>query len=280
MDRRKLESFLPSKRVLIFAGILGLVGVVYLFTSTGFLQTINVFSGGSDQIIQNSGGDNESSFLANQNPPESGSIAEGDVATVTEQNNITERTANSVAPRALALAAAQENGENISQKDIARVASSMSANIEVSKPETFQQNDFSQYSQNTQANVKSYAKEITEIIYNQASQGPKTPPPKIIADYLQNKSDNLSAIDRHINLNKTLVQKLENTKVPPQYISLHIKLTEGFSLAVSGLQKIKQVDDDPTVTIMGIRQYRQATDNVVTASDQLAKQLDNDINDS
>jgi hypothetical protein len=184
MDRGNLESYLPSKRVLVFAGLLACGGVVYLFAGTGFLQS----SDNGSQITQGNDKKNaESNFLASQNPPESGSIADGEIATVTEKDNITERAANSVAPRALALAAAQENGEDISDQDIARVASSMSANIEISEPETFRQSDFNQYDTNDQESIQQYAENVTEIIYNQANQGPQTPPPKVLGDYLQTR---------------------------------------------------------------------------------------------
>ncbi|PSO45673.1 MAG: hypothetical protein BRC25_01400 [Parcubacteria group bacterium SW_6_46_9] len=273
MDSGNLESYLPSKRVLVFAGLLACGGVVYLFVSTGLLQ----LSDNGSQLTQGSDKKNaESSFLASQNPPESGSIADGEIATVTEEDNITERAANSVAPRALALAAAQENGEDISDQDIARVASSMSANINVSEPKTFTASDFDQYDTNDQESIQQYGKNVTEIIYNQASQGPQTPPPKILADYLQDKG-NLDAINKHIDLNSSLVDKLQNITVPPQYLQAHIRLTEGFALAEISLRKIQQIDADPTVAVMGIRQYRQATDQVVSVSERLANQLSNDI---
>jgi hypothetical protein len=67
--------------------------------------------------------------------------------------------------------------------------------------------------------------------------------------------------------------------VPPQYLQTHISLTEGFALAENSLRKIQQIDADPTVAVMGIRQYRQATDQVVSTSERLANQLNNDIDD-
>jgi len=277
MQARGRQDYLPSKRVLVFAGILAFGGLVYALNGSGVLQAVNVFSDPPQETSETTQG--EENFLANQNPPESGSITDGEIATVTEKDNITERAANSVAPRALALAAAQENGEDISDQDIARVASSMSANINVSEPETFQASDFDKYNTDSQENIKAYAKKVFKVLNNQANQGPSTAPPKVLANYLQGSRGDLDKFDEYINLNESLVNRLQNTTVPPQYLQTHISLTEGFALAENSLRKIQQIDADPTVAVMGIRQYRQATDQVVSTSERLANQLSNDIDD-
>lgn len=271
MDSGNRQDYLPSKRVAVLAGLIVFGFLIYLLSGSGFVQAIFTGSDNQGPAPTSSIGRTGSSFLEAQEPPES-------MATITEADNITERTTNSVAPRALALAAAQENGENISEKDIARVASSMSNNIELSEPETFQRSDFDQYDINNQENIRSYAKNVANVIYDQAQQGPSTAPPKILANHLQGSGGRLGKINRHIELNASIVDRLENMTVPKRYVSSHIRLIEGFALAESALKKIKQIDTDPTVAVIGIRQYRKATDEVVDTADTLANQLSNDIN--
>jgi hypothetical protein len=271
MDSGHNRDYLPSRRIAVLAGLIVFGFVVYLLSGSGIMQAITADSDDQNSTPTSSIGRTDSPFLANQEPPES-------MATITEAENITDRTTNSVAPRALALAAAQENGEDISEEDIARVAGSMSENIKLSEPETFQRSDFNQYNTANQANIRTYGESVTKIIYDQAQQGPSTAPPKVLANHLRGSGGELEKLNRHIDLNASIVDRLEDMTVPARYLPSHIRLIEGFALAENSLKKIKQIDTDPTVAVIGIRQYREATDEVINTADKLANQLSNDIN--
>jgi hypothetical protein len=270
MDDTSTTPYLPSRNVILFAGIIlvGFVGwALFQNQNTLFSDTANSTNKPNNQNTESS------SFLANQERPENSFSTTNATGTST----FTDRAAGSVAPRALALAAAQKNGENISDSDIKRIANSMSEDLSLQKPKQYSREDFTTTGSN-QEEIQSYVTELTAIMADQINTGSNRGPLNVLSSHLQNQeSSNIDQIDKYVENNKELIESLVGLRIPRSYADLHQQLINNLSAANTNLKRMKQIDTDPLMAAVGIQKYRSISNQSLTISDKIADKINQDL---
>lgn len=265
-----LKQYLPSKKIIVLAGII-FVGFVSYF---GFENRSLFLSEPSNSAATTSPSAEDNSFLPNQQRPENSFST---TRNTTSSDNLTNQTEASVAPRALALAAAQENGEEISDRDIERVAESMSADISLENPKTYEVSDFTTTNA-SQQQIQDYANTLVSTLTEQMNRNQSGGPLAILSAHLQNQeSADLSQIDQYIQNNQQIISELLNLTVPSSYAELHKQLINNLSAANTNLKRMKQVDTDPVMATIGIKKYRQVSNQGLSLSDQIAQKFNQDL---
>jgi hypothetical protein len=273
-----LRRYLPSQKIIVLAGVI-LVG----FAGYVIFANQSIFSSSSQAVDStNKTATERGSFLAGKEKP-TGTVAvigtgaadrSGNTGT---SSNLTTKTAASVAPHTLAFAAAQQNGEDISDQDIERVAESVSANVSLANPRQYTDGDLTTTASNQQA-IKTYVNNLTGIMAEQMSASDRQGPLAIIGSQLQDEgSTNLDEIDVYIENNQQLIDQLLALEVPKSYVSLHKDLINNLSAANTNLKRIKQINTDPTMAAIGIQRYRQISNQSIDLSDRIAEKINQDL---
>lgn len=190
----------------------------------------------------------------------------------TSSENITSEIGAQVMPRALVLAAARQNGENISTNDLDRISSSISETTNVGEIQLSNSSDIQITNDTTPQASERYFDELNTAV-QKVNTNTDSNPIRIIAQAQQ--EGNIEAIDLspHILRHANAIEEMKQITVPQQFQEFHLKSLQALERKLYSLRKMNAMADDPIGAVIGIKQYRKAREEDIEA----AKILNNSL---
>lgn len=223
-----------------------------------------------DEVAQNRDplDDSENDYLGNTIPTSTSS---------SPTTNITAEMNAEIAPRVLILAAAQENGEDISEEDIDRITTAMADDVELNI-EKYKKDDINTFKNPSDDELVAYIQQMQQIAENQVSLE-KPGPIEIMARAMsENDYDQLEQLNGYINRVNRVTHDLINLEAPQGYSSNHLIIVNQFNTAATSLKQIQNMENDPMGAIMAMQKYRKADigvrDAIRATSESIANQIE------
>lgn len=179
-----------------------------------------------------------------------------------------------VLPRALALAAARQNGEDISEEDISRVADSLDTD-ELLEVQTFTESDLNTTANASRSDLESYVQETIRILSIESSE--QRNPLTVVASEIQNGQPGEINLSPYITQMDQVVRQLQQVPVPADYTSDHLVILNSASRMKAGLESMRYAKTDPMSGVLGGEMYRNAMREAEDAATRLSENISDDL---
>jgi hypothetical protein len=307
------STYLPSKRILVLIAVIVVAGVgAWLITSDGSnsdgsaltslqekerLQEVDSDDDGlsdwqeglwgtdpEDPDSDGDGTEDGAEVAADRNPNEAGPGDQLATANVSVQSsasqsvNLTTQTKRELLPQSLILAIARENGEDVSDGDIERIAESVSGGINT-QINLYTADDL-QIGEpaSTPAEARAYVRQVITAL-NVETTGQQTNPLAIVAGALQNNEKGRLDFSSYIAIDQTIIANLLAIAVPPAYTASHLQIVNSLQSEKVALEMLETVTADPVKGVVAVREYKAALADGEKAVETLAAQVNNTINE-
>jgi|AntRauTorckE6833_2_1112554.scaffolds.fasta_scaffold08687_2 hypothetical protein len=301
------QDYLPSKKIfLLIAAIVILALGVYFYTTSGDTSSNNLVSLDERQELKqlDTDGDGlsdweESLWGTDINNPDSDGdgTSDGDevaqnrdpltpgpddstgiptTSTSSEAAQSPDRTTDLKAqmlPRALGLAAARQNGEDISVEDIGRVAASLDIN-QMLDVEIFSESDLNTIPGDSRADMERYVEETVRILTIESDQ--QRNPLSVLASELQDGGSEIIDLTPYITQMNTVMQQLQEVPVPSKYADDHVVVLNSAAKMKAGLDGMQYARSDPLSGVLGGQLYREALRTAEDAAERLSQRINQD----
>lgn len=122
----------------------------------------------------------------------------------------------------------------------------------------------------SETTLSAYRKGILQII-DRHRNDPVGDETKLIAQSMQTGDrDKLSEVKKNAVLYKNTARDYLTVAVPDKLLDIHLALVNSYEGAGAALDKIESVFDDPIVGIVELKRYRDSTDKIIFAFQDLA----------
>jgi hypothetical protein len=172
------------------------------------------------------------------------------------------------------LAAAQRNGEQISQEQINRIAGSYASSTKLTF-KTYNQADITTTPDLSEETITTY---LSELIKNLSNQPPaQRNPLSVVATNLQNDKDERIDLSAYISQTTPVINQLRNQRVPQTYAGIHLELLNSLQKGLDSLMAMQSIETDPIRGILAVRAYKNSLNDSDNAIQQLTTQVNNDL---
>lgn len=194
-----------------------------------------------------------------------------------EDNQSPDRTTDikaEVLPRALALAAARQSGEDISEEDIGQIANSLDTD-ELLEVETFTESDLNTTTNLSRSDLESYVQETVRIFSIESPE--QRNPLTVMASEIQNGQPGQINLSPYITQMDQVVAQLREVPVPTAYIADHLVILNSAARMRAGLEAMQWAKTDAMSGVLGAEMYRNAMREAEDAATRLSENISNDI---
>lgn len=180
-----------------------------------------------------------------------------------------------VLPQAFVLAVARDSGEEISNEDINRIASSLESEATL-EPTTYNETDLNVVNNPSTDNIRSYVNRLTEILASHISDRQHNPL-SVITVELQDDETQTIDLSSYISQTQKAGDQLRGMRVPSQYVAEHLAIVNSTSRTKTALEAMQQMEIDPILGITGAQMYKEATNSGEEAGERLAEKINADL---
>lgn len=305
MDKQKLQPYLPSKKVVVLAGVIFLGFGTFLivdnyesisnnFADSG--ETSSMEEGGIAKL-QNSDQDNdglsdwqEKLWGTDPNNPDTDGDGTPDGKEVeqnrdptvagpddnlenpaknqgsaTSSQSITSKVGQEVLPRAVVLAAARQAGDDVSQNDLERVSDSIADNTDLSNLELSDSSSITVTNDTSPRAVDSYFDQLNQAL-QRINIDNQTNPITVVAQAQRQQNPESIDLSSYILRNNKVVNELKSISVPQPFKEFHLKTLQATERRLYALQKMNQSAEDPVGAVIGLREYKKAKEEDIEAA--------------
>lgn len=192
-----------------------------------------------------------------------------------DEKNTTADIQSKVMPQAFVLAVARDSGEEITNEDIKRLASSLEADSALEST-IYTESDLNIKNNASPEDLRAYVNQLSEIIASHIS-GDQRNPLSVITVEMQDDNTKTIDLSSYISRNQKAIEQLQEIMVPRKYATDHLNIVNSTAKTKTALEAMQYVETDPVKGIYGIQMYKEATRSGEEVGEQLAQKINSDF---
>jgi hypothetical protein len=210
----------------------------------------------------------------NRDPTEAGpddKLASVSTSTqATAGKNITRTVTSEFLPDAGVIAAANSEGQSISQSDLERLSSAAAENNQLQSVDVSRRSDLQITANYQPADVDQYFEKLANA-QSPVDSSNQTNPLTVVAEAMQSGQENVD-LSPYISQHQTAIDRLRKITVPDRFAESHLQTLQSLERMLFALRKLNDMQIDPIGSVVGIQEYKKGIQQNQQAAELLSKE--------